>query len=89
MRERERSSMPRRDASGIGHARGLAALRHKGARPSRRLRYATVGFTYRITFSLPGDGNLPPQHEVWMHVLSLVSLFRVDMQDELLAQKVI
>jgi UDP-MurNAc hydroxylase len=46
-------------------------------------------FTYRITFSLPGDGNLPPQHEVWMHVLSLVSLFRVDMQDELLAQKVI
>jgi UDP-MurNAc hydroxylase len=41
-------------------------------------------YSYRVGFHANARLDMPPQDEVWLYVLSVVSLFRPDMQDALL-----
>lgn len=46
-------------------------------------------FSYRIRFQLRGAHDLPGQDEVWMYILSLISLFRPDLQEEVMEQRAV
>jgi hypothetical protein len=44
-------------------------------------------FSYRIGFTLHHEGTLPAQEEVWLYIVSLISLFRPDLQDDVLRDR--